>query len=1121
MVSLQTANLDRVNQGLRIVREALSPVVYRELVASYGQQWWAQGVLLAVSDAQRRDLPARGTDSELLSQLDIAAMLNMIERRWNDVFRKKFNRSDRNWVNTLIGTRNEVAHHGAGDLSDDKAWYGLQTMVNLLEGFDANRAAEIRKLAAGINIGGSVAAPVAETIKPKASKAAAPGQQALQVGVMPWRDVVQPHADVAQGRYQVAQFAADLSQVVAGRAEPEYQDPGEFFARTFLTDGMSRLLTSAVERLAGKGGDPVIQLKTAFGGGKTHSMLALYHLLKSGPALENLASVQEIERNASLDQLPKANTAVIVGTALDPARPHLDAGGNGVEVRTLWGEMAAQLGGREGYEIVRASDEHGSAPGSSTLIELFDRFAPSAVLIDELVAYARAIHGTQNMPSGSFDAVLTFVQNLTEAVKAADRALLVAAIPESDVEAGGDAGKAALERLEKTFGRVEAVWQPVVAEEGFEVVRRRLFSPVKDEAAREAACLAFSKLYGGDGTDFPKEAGEMAYLDRLRSSYPIHPELFARLYEDWSTLESFQRTRGVLRLMAAAIHVLWMRDDRSPMIMPGDLPMDERSVRDELLRYLSPVWNGVVDNDVDGPGSEPLKIDKDNPRFGQVLAAERCARAIFLGSAPQSQEHRVRGLEDTRVRLGVVRPGESCPVYNDAMSRLTERLTYLFSGDRRYWYDTHPNVIRTAEERARRFEAHEVEQEISDRLRERNRAQFAAVHQASDVSGADVPDEQTCRLVVLGPDFAHAAKSSDSPALKAAATILDKRGNAARIYRNTLVFVVPDKGVIDSLRDEVRLFLAWQWVLGQKESLNLDQDQLKHAEGSRARADSTVTIRLREAYCWLLVPSQVGAGPWQWDATRLQTGDKGYVERASDKVVENGIMVIAWSPILLKRELDGWLWKQDDFIGVRKLWEHLCSYGYLSRLRDVEVLKAAIAQGARSSDFFGYAGGVSDTGRYEGLIFDAQASSQDIHLDGSSVLVKPEKASDQVQADLEAKRAREQQAGDQPGGDGADGTSSEEPPETGGGKEVAPVIVPVAPVVRHFHGSTRLDPVRPVNTLSQIHEEIVANLASLPGARVTLTIEIDVTAPDGISDTTQRVVSENSRTLKLDNAEFD
>ncbi len=427
-----TANVDRVNQGLRIVREALSPVVYRELAATYRQQWWAQGVLLAVSDAQRRDLPATGRDGDLLNRLDIAAMLNMMERRWNDVFRKKFNRSDRNWVNTLIAVRNEVAHLGAGDLADDKAWFNLQVMVNLLEGFDANRAAEIRKLAAGINIGGSVSAPVAEPAKPRAVRASA-GQQALQVGLMPWRDVVQPHADVAQGRYQVAQFAADLSQVVAGRAEPEYQDPGEFFARTFLTDGMSRLLTSAVERLAGRGGDPVIQLKTAFGGGKTHSMLALYHLLKSAPSVQNLASIQEIERNAGVSALPKANVAALVGTALDPARPHVDSGGNGVQVRTLWGEMAAQLGGREAYEIVRASDEHGSAPGSSTLIELFDRFAPCAVLIDELVAYARAIHGTQQMPSGSFDAVLTFVQNLTEAVKAADRALLVAAIPESDV----------------------------------------------------------------------------------------------------------------------------------------------------------------------------------------------------------------------------------------------------------------------------------------------------------------------------------------------------------------------------------------------------------------------------------------------------------------------------------------------------------------------------------------------------------------------------------------------------------------------------------------------------------------------------------------------------------------
>ena len=229
---------------------------------------------------------------------------------------------------------------------------------------------------------------------------------------------------------------------------------------------------------------------------------------------------------------------------------------NGITVGTLWGDIAAQLGGQEGYAIVRAADEKGVAPGANDLVTIFNQFGPAVILIDELIAYVRNIYGVNGLPSGSFDANMTFVQSLTEAVKRSERSQLVASIPESDIEIGGEGGQAALERIGHTFSRLEDVWRPVGAREGFEIVRRRLFSPVKDEAARDAVCRDFIQLYGENPSDFPTECREATYLDRLRQAYPIHPELFDRLYDDWSTLQRFQRTRGVLRLMASVIHQL-------------------------------------------------------------------------------------------------------------------------------------------------------------------------------------------------------------------------------------------------------------------------------------------------------------------------------------------------------------------------------------------------------------------------------------------------------------------------------------------------------------------------------------------------------------------------------------
>ncbi len=375
----------------------------------------------------------------------------------------------------------------------------------------------------------------------------------------------------------------------------------------------------------------------------------------------------------------------------------------------LWGEMAAQIGGVEGFALVESADAAGVAPGADTLVELLDEFGPCVILIDELVAYARNIYGAAGLPAGSFDSNMTFVQSLTEAVKRSKRGLLVATIPESDIEIGGEAGRAVLDRIQHTFGRLEAVWKPVGALEGFEIVRRRLFSPIKDEAACDEVCRAFSRMYAEGGTDFPQECKEGAYLERLRAAYPIHPEVFDRLYGDWSTLERFQKTRGVLRLMAAAIHELWVQGDKSLLILPGSIPVDAQKVRDELTRYLPDGWNTVVDTDVDGDRSEPYRIDKENRRLGQVMAARRVARTIFLGSAPSVRDQRVRGIEDVRIRLGVVQPGESIAVFNDALARLLNRLTHLYSGNRRFWYDLPPNLRRTVEDRASRLEAAEVE----------------------------------------------------------------------------------------------------------------------------------------------------------------------------------------------------------------------------------------------------------------------------------------------------------------------------------------------------------------------------------------------------------------------------
>jgi predicted AAA+ superfamily ATPase len=388
-----------------------------------------------------------------------------------------------------------------------------------------------------------------------------------QTGLKPWREVVTPHPDVASGRYVEAEFAADLAQVQRGDASKEYNDPVEFFRRTYLTDGLTRLLESALRRLVDQpGGDPVIELQTNFGGGKTHSILALHHVC-GHPDPKTLPGVDQIMAGVGLASLPHVQRAVLVGTALSPSEVWTRGG---AETRTLWGELGWQLLGADGYKLVEASDRNGVSPGSDLLHELLAAAAPCLILIDDWIAFVRQLYSASGLPAGSFDSNITFAQALSEAVKATPGALLVASLPASQIEIGGEGGDVALDRLKNTFGRIESSWRPASADEGFEIVRRRLFQPMAEReafAAKDAVIKAFATMYRDTGASFPSECSEGDYRRRMESAYPIHPELFDRLNNDWGALDRFQRTRGVLRLMANVIHCLWERGDKSLMIL--------------------------------------------------------------------------------------------------------------------------------------------------------------------------------------------------------------------------------------------------------------------------------------------------------------------------------------------------------------------------------------------------------------------------------------------------------------------------------------------------------------------------------------------------------------------------
>ncbi len=317
------------------------------------------------------------------------------------------------------------------------------------------------------------------------------------------------------------------------------------------------------------------------------------------------------------------------------------------------------------------------------------------------MAYARQLREGSDLPAGTFDTQFTFAQTISESAKAAKQTMLIVSVPASDNEIGGRWGQEARSRLKNAIGRVESSWRPASPDEGFEIVRRRLFQPITGDnfVARDAVARAFSDMYGSQHQEFPLECREANYERRIKMAYPIHPELFDRLHSDWSTLDKFQRTRGVLRLMAAVIHSLWERNDSNLLILPATVPVDDPAVQFELTRYMEDNWIPVIEKDVDGANSLPLSLDRENPNLGRYSACRRVSRTIYMGSAP-IQNAANRGIEDRQVKLGCVQPGEAVATFGDALPAYRPGDLSL-----RRWktllVQHQPTVTRLAEDRAR------------------------------------------------------------------------------------------------------------------------------------------------------------------------------------------------------------------------------------------------------------------------------------------------------------------------------------------------------------------------------------------------------------------------------------
>lgn len=990
---IERPNRAALNKALDAFRDAMRPVIVRGMRRVRGKT--VENAIydsLSSNQANQFQTNLENNSGNIEGSIDIGDFPNLVCRNWRHIFSQQFG-DDMNVQSLLYiitQARNKASHPSTEDLDTEYTRVVLYHIVDVLGKINAP---EVKRIVEGHRD---------KLFKPE------PPQMFLHespddsedipksksVKLKPWREVIPPNIEVTQDTFQEAELAANLQEVYDGRAsETSYGNPVSFFKQTYVTEGMQSLLVDALKRLGGNGGPPVIQMQTGFGGGKTHSLIALYHIANSIDALANIPTdgdstetqdaINKIIKKAKWDMSAgiQPKVAVLDGTYLAPTDADKTKE-KGDPLNTLWGVMAYQLGGQEAYDMIReAAIRQESAPLGAQLDKLFEHIGPCVILIDELVAYLL------NVVGDFLDVNYTFIQALSESARRSNNVVLVATLPKSQREVG-DRGVDILAVVAKRLGRIETIWKPLETNEAFKVVRRRLFGDKIDKEERNRTCKAFLHMYNQNKKVFPQGVHETRYRKRMEDCYPIHPEVFDRLHLDWSGIQDFQETRGVLRLMANWVSRLYRQVD-SPLIMPANLPLDDPVISSEFDKLMSGRWSPVF-TEADNNGSGADLIDLSRNSFSEYGgAARRIARTVFLGSCPGRS---LVGIDVKRIYLGVAQPGwHKISIYTEVLNEMRDSLYYFYSDEDRYYFHTEENLNKVAIDRANELSSQEINKQIIDEV-----GKAVVTHRSKVIiCPADldaIPDSNNLRVVILPPDKLLPSRSSEKngEAISAAEHILTKHANRERTYRNTLLFLAAKTDAIRDLRDPIAKYLAWRSITqGDRRIDPLEDERFKQAQASLRKAGESIRSLIPKAYRWAIAPAQLDPEHTKYSMSPEQTqilDDGDIVKSAFETFITLENVIEYENHESLDEHLREYIWKNNDHISIHDLWNMMTQYVYMPRLLSRDVLIEAIKEGIEAGTF-GYAEYYdAEQQNYQDMCFGEALPA----LDMNGLIVKPE-----------------------------------------------------------------------------------------------------------------------------------
>jgi len=735
----------------------------------------------------------------------------------------------------------------------------------------------------------------------------------------PWWQVAIPHRDVREGR--IGDFAADLRSIIRGEASVEYIDPETFFRRTHLTKGLENIVSDVLITLSREGErGKVIQIQTPFGGGKTHALVYLYHLFKNGERFKHIPDIEKILSKIGLKNVPKVKVAVFVGTVHDPLKG-----------KTPWGEIAEQLGS---YDLVREHDEKRLSPGRDIIEKILNNNKPVLLLIDELTEYIVKAKEFE-------DQVFAFSQELTEAVsKSLTQCVLVCTLPSSAPY--GERGEKVLSQLQRIFGRMQVIYTPVEGEEIYEIIRKRLFEDLGDTKEHEIVASEYFDLYQRLGEEVPPEFREIRYKEKIKKAYPFHPETIDVLFERWGTIPTFQRTRGVLRLLAEIVHDNFVRQDPSPLIQPANINLSNSRIRRMFVDHIGEVFESVLGSDVVGEDARTVKIDRQmGSEYAKFKVATGLATSIFFYSFPATER---RGISIQRLRVAFLREGIPPAIVGDALKKLEDidGPLYLHFEKGLYYFSSQVGLNRIILDKEEAIKEEEIKEEIKRRIEKIAGKDFEVY--VWPASNADIPDNKKLKLVILPLELMVDNPNTD----KFIQDILTNYSTGYRTYKNTLMFLVSDPNEYDGLKESVRRYLALKTITSDKEVWKT----LTEADKERANQwfkdkDSEVWFKIISTYRYLIKGSKDGLK--KFDLGIPTVGEKpSFTMRVKHYLKDQEVLLDKLSPkVLLEKTFS----EKDERKSLVEIWEAFLKYYELPLLESESVLKNAVAKGVQDGVF--------------------------------------------------------------------------------------------------------------------------------------------------------------------------